>query len=386
MKNAVEELLRQSFRPTLISVNGARHHFFCHGCGRLDIEAKHTHTSDGKEVTTCSYCFHEENNRPKWESGEVYVGVPTEEEKRERFRDSPYSMAHIQAVIDLKIAGQKLEEMVETLTKEFPLLVAGNKWTNPRISELWNHGTGTIFMSQLTRNCKGVSLKEILVRDADGNLTSQIKDVFAQDHSGDISQEYFEENLLVGRGGNGGDSPSRTLNVGLRMLYPDKSNECNNWVQPKELAELSTLAGTYEHLVGKVVQLRKTLCVAAFFELFFDQAQCVLKAWAPDGLDLASVDWNDSRSITIDDQRKWLELVIERLGLCGGRKPIILDPSQSSTLSNGTDESDQFEDAIASEILADFSRITEELQFQKVKVGSQTVFKCVSSVASIHTH
>ena len=117
-----------------------------------------------------------------------------------------------------------------------------------------------------------------------------------------------------------------------------------------------------------------------------DQAQCVLKAWAPDGLDLTSVDWNDSRSIIIDDQRKWLELVIERLGLRGGRKSIILDTSQLSTLSKGTDESDQVEDAIASEILADLPRITKELQFQKEKVGSQNVFKCVSSVASIHTH
>lgn len=67
----------------------------------------------------------------------MYVGIPTEEEKRERTssRASPYSMAHIQAVIDRKIAGQKLEEMVETLTKEYPLLVAGDKWTKPRISE-----------------------------------------------------------------------------------------------------------------------------------------------------------------------------------------------------------------------------------------------------------
>ena len=229
-----------------------------------------------------------------------------------------------------------------------------------------------------------MALKEILVRDDDGNLTNQIKDEFLDDHLG-VSEDFLVELLYQGRCGRGGGSANRRANPAFRILYPHKSDH-DNWVQSKALSGLARIAVEYEHLVEKAAMLKKNFGVAAMFELLFDKAKCVLEAWSPDGLDLASVDWNDSTSIAIDRKREWLALVLPRLGLCCGREPLFQDLSGSRSPSVRAEEASRVNDAIASEILADRSRIMEDLRFREEKVRLKCYPVCLIRLQHQHTH
>lgn len=370
--------------PSFYTEIDARLNFFCAGCQRLDLRARRIRTSGNDEVTLCSYCYDGENNCPLWVSNpDGYVGVPTETEKREdsSFRKSPYNVDHFRRLADLKVNGglRKGETIEERLQKDCPLLLPGRVWKKAAVSKLWNHGEGALFLPQFTRNCAGVPIRDTLVVNELGELTDQIKDEYLlADLSGNFSTEYIHQCVYKGLsgGGGGGGSTVRGKNVAFRMLYPDKSRD-NNWVQPSVLASVSSVGGNYEHIKEKAIKLKKLLCVASMFELFFRHAQCVLKAWSPDGFDIASVDWDSSEEIPIDVKREWLKLAIESLSLCPGRVPNFLDPSGSSSLVGGTEESNRVEDAIASEILAN-PEIMNDLKFREEKVRLKEMYRKLS--------
>ena len=389
MKSAVEHQLDQnnpaSYIPSNFSVAGARRYFFCSGCQRLDLEATLAQTSVGQQVTLCSYCYNSEGKCPMWESHrDGHVGVPTAAEKRARKAyndsDSVFTMEIIQTFIDGKIhSGLSYDDLAEKLQNDCPLLEG--KWTKSRVSKLWNNGEGCMHLSQLTRDCKTVPIKDILERDESGALTSQIKNEYRQDCSNDFSPKFYKEVLysgLLGRGGGsavlysgllgrGGGSATRRSNVALRLLYPVKSDQ-GNWILPAALSELAPLSQRYEHLEGKTDKLRRSLCLVAMFELLFDKARRVLEVWSPSGIDLGSVDWNDSTSITIEVKRDWLALVVDKLGLCCGKLPTFLDLSGSTSSAVRAEQNHRVEDANASELLADLPRILDDLQFRKDKV------------------
>lgn len=358
-----------AYIPALHSVPGAGRNFFCTGCQRLDVEARRIRTSEGAEVTVCSNCFDGDNICPMWESNkDNYVGVPTDEEKHAgtTYETNPYTIPILERFIHEKLtSGLSYEDLVKRLEKVCPLLVG--KWSKSRISNIWNNGgCGIIHLSQLTRDCEGVAIKTILETDAKGGLTNRIKREFRDDNGGIFSKGFLDDVVFSGRRQRGGGSTNRRSNAALRILYPELSVE-GNWVQPKALKRLAGMS-KYKHIVGKTAKLRKILSLVAIFELLFEKASCVLKAWSPDGLDLDSVDWSDSTSVSLDVMCEWVAIVCKRLSLCCGRDPIFLDLSGSKTSAERAAENRRVEDAIASEIMADQSRIIGEMKSRKDKV------------------